>query len=203
MYLDNRHIFWRNNELAGEAAIMHAFLLTGQMPYDTKVAVIGRGNVAFGAIKILQGLGADITVFKHNQEELLSKSLNEYDVIVNAALWDVNRHDHLISLDDLAQMNAGTLIIDISADVGGGIESSHITTMNKPLYKLDQINHYVIDHTPSLLYRTASKSISQAISPFLNDLIFKTENEVLNKATIIEKGEIIDSDILDFQSKNY
>lgn len=182
---------------------MHAFLLTGQMPYDTKVAVIGRGNVAFGAIKILQGLGADITVFKHNQEELLSKSLNEYDVIVNAALWDVNRHDHLISLDDLAQMNAGTLIIDISADVGGGIESSHITTMNKPLYKLDQINHYVIDHTPSLLYRTASKSISQAISPFLNDLIFKTENEVLNKATIIEKGEIIDSDILDFQSKNY
>ena len=75
--------------------------------------------------------------------------------------------------------------------------------MNKPLYKLDQINHYVIDHTPSLLYRTASKSISQAISPFLNDLIFKTENKVLNKATIIEKGEIIDSDILDFQSKNY
>ena len=203
MYSDNRHIFWRNNELAGEAAIMHAFLLTGQMPYDTKVAVIGRGNVAFGAIKILQGLGADVTVFKHNQEELLSKSLNEYDVIVNAALWDVNRHDHLISLDDLAQMNAGTLIIDISADVAGGIESSHITTMNTPLYTQDQINHYVIDHTPSLLYRTASKSISLAIFPFLDDLIFKNKKKKLSKATIIENGKINDSDILDFQSKKY
>lgn len=55
----------------------------------------------------------------------------------------------------------------------------------------------------SLLYRTASKSISQAIFPFLDDLIFKTENEVLSKATIIENGKIIDSDILDFQSKKY
>jgi N5-(carboxyethyl)ornithine synthase len=73
--------------------------------------------------------------------------------------------------------------------------------MNTPLYTQDQINHYVIDHTPSLLYRTASKSISQAILPFLDDLIFKTENEVLSKATIIENGKIIVSDILDFQSK--
>lgn len=55
---NQQHTFWRNNELAGEAAILHAFLLTGQMPYDTKVALIGRGSVAFGATRVLQGLGA-------------------------------------------------------------------------------------------------------------------------------------------------
>lgn len=202
MYLHHRHTFWRNNELAGEAAIMHAFILTGQMPYDTKVAVIGRGNVAFGAIKVLQGLGANITVFKHNQETLLRQTLHEYDVIVNAAIWDINRHDHLISLDDLDQMKKESLIIDISADAGGGIESSHITTMANPIYQLNQITHYVIDHTPSLLYKTASKSISKATLPFWDDLILETQNDVLNQATIIDKGKILDPHITYFQSEH-
>lgn len=197
---NQQHTFWRNNELAGEAAILHAFLLTGQMPYDTKVALIGRGSVAFGATRVLQGLGADVTVIRRNQENLLRQTLGNFDVVVNASLWDMNREDHLITTEDLALMQPGSLIIDISADAGGGIESSHITTMSSPTYEVNQVTHYVVDHTPSILYKTASKSISQAISPFLNDLIRNRENSVLTQATIIDKGKILDLDILDFQA---
>ncbi|GFH40741.1 N(5)-(carboxyethyl)ornithine synthase [Pseudolactococcus insecticola] len=200
MYEDNQHTFWRNNELAGEAAILHAYLLTGQMPYDTKVALIGRGSVAFGATRVLQGLGADITVIRRNQEELLTKTLGDYDVIVNASLWDITRDDFLICKEDLARMNPGALIIDISADAtGGGIETSHITDFANPTYQVEQITHYVVDHTPSLLYRTASKSISKAILPYLDDLILGKENTVLHEATIIDKGLVIDPEILAFQ----
>ena len=197
---NQQHTFWRNNELAGEAAILHAFLLTGQMPYDTKVALIGRGSVAFGATRVLQGLGADVTVIRRNQENLLRQTLGNFDVVVNASLWDMNREDHLITTEDLALMQPGSLIIDISADAGGGIESSHITTMSSPTYEINRVTHYVVDHTPSILYKTASKSISQAISPFLNDLISNRENSVLTQATIIDKGKILDLDILDFQA---
>ena len=63
MYEDNRHSYWRSNELAGEAAVMHAYQLNGIMPYDTKVALIGRGNTARGAQRILMGLGADVRVY--------------------------------------------------------------------------------------------------------------------------------------------
>ncbi|GAB2023232.1 alanine dehydrogenase [Pseudolactococcus yaeyamensis] len=197
---NHQHTFWRNNELAGEAAILHAFLLTGQMPYDTKVALIGRGSVAFGATRVLQGLGADVTVIRRNQESLLRQTLGNFDIIVNAALWDVKREEHLITTDNLALMKPGSLIIDISADVGGGIESSHITTMTAPTYKVEQITHYVVVHTPSMLYKTASKSISQALLPFLDDLIIGRENSVLTQATIINHGQILDLDILDFQA---
>ena len=197
---NQQHTFWRNNELAREAAILHAFLLTGQMPYDTKVALIGRGSVAFGATRVLQGLGADVTVIRRNQENLLRQTLGNFDVVVNASLWDMNREDHLITTEDLALMQPGSLIIDMSADAGGGIASSHITTMSSPNYEVNQVTHYVVDHTPSILYKTASKSISQAISPFLNDLISNRENSVLTQATIIDKGKILDLDILDFQA---
>ena len=49
---DGRHLFWRNNELAGEAAVMHAFTIYGKMPYECKVAVIGRGTAARGDSRI-------------------------------------------------------------------------------------------------------------------------------------------------------
>ena len=71
MFQKGRHVFWRNNELAGEAAVMHAFQCYARMPYETKVAVIGRGNTARGAIKVLNMLGADVRQYDRRTEELL------------------------------------------------------------------------------------------------------------------------------------
>lgn len=89
MFEKGRHVFWRNNELAGEAAVMHAFQCFGQMPYETKVAVIGRGNTARGAIKVLNIIGADVHQYDRHMEELLRIEIGQYDVIVNCILWDV------------------------------------------------------------------------------------------------------------------
>ena len=83
MFQKGRHVFWRNNELAGEAAVMHAFQCYARMPYETKVAVIGRGNTARGAIKVLNMLGADVRQYDRRTEELLRDELGQYDVIVN------------------------------------------------------------------------------------------------------------------------
>lgn len=195
----NQHTFWRNNELAGEAAILHAYSLMGQMPYETKVALIGRGCVAFGALRVLQGLGAEVTVYRRNQEGLFSKHLSDYDVIVNATLWDLNREDHLITKEELRKMKSQAVIIDISADVGGGIETSKITDFSHPTYVVDGITHYVVDHTPSILYKTASSSISEAIEPFLDDLIEGKANSVIDEATIIKNGVAVNQEMVTFQ----
>ena len=95
-----RHIFWRNNEIAGESSVLHAFQCFGLMPYDAKVAVIGRGNAAKGAINILNKLGAEVTQYNRKTENLLREELGNYDVIVNCVLWDLFREDHIINKDD-------------------------------------------------------------------------------------------------------
>ena len=115
MYHLNRHTFWRNNEIAGEAAVMHAYLLHGIFPYNTKVAVLGRGNSARGAVKTLNYMGADITVYDRRTEELFREELPKYDVVVNAILWDTSRKDHIIYKEDLKRMKRGAMIIDISS----------------------------------------------------------------------------------------
>lgn len=201
MYCDGRHTFYRNNEIAGEAAIMHAFLRHGVFPYGLKVAVLGRGNAANGAMKALHYLGAQVTIYDRRTEKQLIKDLPNYDVVVNAILWDTSRQDHIIYVEDLKRMKPGAMIIDISCDRAGGIESSIPTTIENPDYFVKGIRHYVVDHTPSLFFKTSTKEISSAVAPYINDLVQGRENPVLTKATCICNGEIIDQRIIDFQSK--
>lgn len=201
MFEKGRHLFWRNNELAGEAAIMHAFQCYGRMPYETKVAVIGRGNTARGAIKILNMLGAEVSQYERRTEQLFRDELPEYDVVVNCVLWDVTRKDHIIYKDDLKRMKKNALIIDVSCDRHGGIETSVPTTINDPIYMVDGIVHYVVDHTPALFYKTFTYNNSKEIYSYINELVMDKPGKVLNESLIIEKGIVIDQEINKFQGR--
>lgn len=203
MFENGRHVFWRNNEIAGEAAIMHAYLRHGIFPYNTKVAILGRGNVARGAIKALNFLGADVTTYDRRTEKLFREELGQYDVVVNAILWDTSRKDHLIYKEDLKKMKRGAMIIDISCDRNGGIETSIPTTITNPDYLVDGIRHYVVDHTPSLFYKSASMDISKEVSKYIDYLINETETDlpILKDALIVENGKIKDERINAFQNR--
>lgn len=201
MFDNGRHSFWRNNEIAGEAALCHAFLLHGIFPYNTKVAVIGRGNVARGALRILNFMGAETMVYDRYTEKLLSKEIGKYDVIVNALLWDTKRSDHIIYKDDLKRMKKGAMIIDVSCDRCGAIETSVPTTLENPIYYVDGIVHYVVDHTPSLFYKTTSECVSEVVARFIDDLVEDKDNVVLKNATPISLGKILDTRIIDFQKR--
>lgn len=201
MFEKGRHSFWRNNEMAGEAAIMHAFQCYGEMPYNTKVALIGRGNVANGALRILTCLGADITIYNRKMEALLREELPKYNVVVNALLWDTKRRDHIIYREDLKRLKPNALIIDISCDRAGAIETSIPTTIEEPTYVVDGVMHYVVDHTPSLFYKTASMGISEEVSKYIDELVLDQPGEVLKKSIGIADGVIVDQRIKDFQGR--
>jgi N5-(carboxyethyl)ornithine synthase len=195
MFYMERHIFRHNNELAGTAAILHGFSFCGLLPVDAKVALIGRGNVAKGALSALTSLGADVTLFDRKTEKLFKKEAGRYDVIVNALLWDKKRKDHILYKADLPQLKRGAYIIDVSCDIDGAIESSVPTTIENPTYYVDGILHYSVDHTPSIFYRSGSKMISDIVAGYIDDLITEEFNEVLNEAVIIKNGAILDKEM--------
>lgn len=195
MYEGGRHIFWRNNELAGEAAVLHAFQCFGVMPYEARVAVIGHGNTARGAVKALYMLGADVRTYNRNTEPLLREELGEYDAVVNCVLWDLARTDHIISRRDLARMKPGSMIIDVSCDRGGGVETSVPTTIENPVYVVDGVTHYSVDHTPALFYKTFTRDNSRIMVRFLTEFLDGRLSEVLLGACIIERGRVVDEEI--------
>ena len=88
-------------------------------------------------------------------------------MVVNGVLWNKSREDHLIYRKDLKRMKNNAMIIDVSADTAGAIESSRPTGLEDPIYKLDGVLHYVVDHTPSIFFHSASESISKEVVDIL------------------------------------
>lgn len=204
MYEDGRYLFYRNREVAGEAAILQAFRYWGGMPYDAKVAILGNGQTAKGALRILHGLGADVDVFGRRLEKLFVKKMFEYDVIVNCVMWDTSRTDRIIYKKDLIKFKPGTLIIDVSCDPYLEIETSHPTTIDNPVYTVDNVVHYAVDNTPAMYPKTVTKVLSQGLTKYIDEIIesdFDNYSECIKKATVINKGHILDERISEFRSK--
>ena len=199
IFEDGRYIFYRNREIAGEAAIMHAFCNYGKMPYDCHVAVIGNGQTAKGAIRILNGLGAEVDVFPRKQEKLFLKKKFDYDVIVNCVMWDISRKDRLIYKEDLKKFKPHTMIVDVSCDPHLEIETSHPTTIDDPVYKVDGVLHYTVDNTPAMFPYTVTKVLSEGNVRIFDQVIENKLTPELEEAMIIEKGHIRSRSVWDFR----
>jgi len=201
IYQDGRYIFYRNRELAGEAGVLQAFLYYGRMPYECKVAILGNGQTAKGAMRILHGLGATVNVYGRKLEGLFKKKMYDYDVIVNCVLWDTSRNDHIINKEDLKKLRPGTTIIDISCDPGMTIETARATKIADPVYEIDGVIHYEVDNTPALFPYTVSEILSKGFSTYLDGIIEGKMAPELEKAMVIEKGKILDERIIAYRKE--
>ena len=200
IYENGRYIFYRNREVAGEAAVLQGFRYSGKMPYDAKVAIIGNGQTGKGAFRILAGLGAEVDIYARKNEAQFRMNMQNYDVLVNCVMWDTHRTDRLIYREDLARLRPGTLIIDVSCDPYLEIETSHPTTIDDPVYVVDGIVHYAVDNTPAMYPVTVTKNLSRAFSPYIDMLIEGGYSDSLKKAVVVENGHILDKNIADFRS---
>ncbi len=148
-----------------------------------KVLVLGAGIVGKGAVDILASLGGqvylmDINVgilrdsqyqFSKNVTTMISNRSNiqsilgDLDLVVNCVKWPKHRKDHLIYEEDLKLMKKGAVIVDVSADLGGAIESYRPTTHLEPTYKIHDVVHYGVDNIPGAAPHTVSKAYAASI----------------------------------------
>ena len=200
IFENGRYIFYRNREVAGEAGVLQAFCHYGKMPYECKVAVIGNGQTAKGAMRILHGLGADVEVFPRKLEKLFLEKKYQYDVIVNCVMWDISRQDKLIYKEDLAKMKKPCMIIDISCDPYLETETSHPTTIADPVYTVDGVIHYSVDNTPAMFPYTVTKVLSEGCAQIFDAVLEGNITTALRDATVIENGHILSESVWNFRA---
>ena len=158
--------------------------ISGVPPIE--VVVLGAGTVGEFATRSAVGLGANVKVFDNSltrlrniqtnigrtlytstlQPKTLSKSLKRCDVLIGAVRGK-NRSPILVSDDMVQTMKKGAVIIDVSIDMGGCIETSEITTHDKPIFTKHGVIHYCVPNIPSRYARTSSISISNIFTPYL------------------------------------
>lgn len=157
--------------------------ITGVPP--TKVVVIGAGTVAEYAVRAALGLGADVQVFDNHLYKLrrikhllgqqiytstidtitLSETLKSADVVIGALRAEKGRARHVITEEMVSQMKTDSLIIDLSIDQGGCIETSDITTLSKPVFRKHGVIHYCVPNVASRVAHTAANALSNIFTP--------------------------------------
>lgn len=196
LYEHQRHLFWKNNQIAGSGGVMNALQYTGYFAYGKEAGIIGRGDSAAGAFSMLTNLGAQVRQYSRVQEDLFIKELPLLDIIVMAIRWDTLREDYLISSLSRKNMKKDAIIIDISDDVDGAIEKSTSTSIQNPIYYLDDIMVYSVCNVPSIYYKTATDGISEVMATLIDDYVEQSDNIVTKNSLIIKNGEIIDQRIV-------
>ncbi|UCS95570.1 alanine dehydrogenase [Echinicola marina] len=159
--------------------------ITGVPP--TQVVIVGAGTVAEYAARTGLGLGASIKIFDNHLYKLrrikqllgqqvytstidnftLGEALKEADVVIGALRAEKGRAKVVVSEEMVAAMMPGSVLIDVSIDQGGCIETSRMTTHEKPAYNLYDIIHYCVPNIASRVSRTASVSLSNIFTPIL------------------------------------
>jgi len=149
--------------------------------------VLGAGIVGRATTDILTSLGAKVTVMDVNIGALrqvqgifsknvytafsnrtnIEKMLPEIDLVVNCVKWPKHRKDHLITRDMLKSMKRGSVIVDVSADIGGAVETYRPTTHKNPIYIEEGVIHYGVDNIPAAAAHTASVAYAASVLPHI------------------------------------
>jgi alanine dehydrogenase len=175
------------SELMGNSVTGNGLMfgnISGVPPVE--VIILGAGTVGEFAARSALGLGASVKIFdnsitrlrkiQHNlgralytstiQPKHLATSLTRCDVLIGAVKGE-NRAPIIVTETMVENMKRGAVIIDVSIDMGGCVETSELTTHDHPTFEKHGVIHYGVPNIPSRYARTASVSISNIFTPYL------------------------------------
>lgn len=189
--------------------------VTGVGP--AKAVILGAGVVGSNAARICLGLGMDTTVMNRGIEKLqkidelfqgrvktlpaersfIENILRDTDLVIGAALVPGGKTPVLVTKDMLPVMKKGAVIVDVSIDQGGCIETSRPTTHDDPVYTVGGVIHYSVANMPGAYPRTSTLALTNATLPYIRLLANKgilsalRENPELGSGLNAAEGKII------------
>lgn len=152
-----------------------------------KVVILGAGIVAEHATRTAMSLGASVRIFdddinaimqlqnrigQHLHTSTINPVYLQYqllsaDVLIGSVHSPDGRAPVIVTEDMVRSMKDGSVIIDVSIDQGGCIETSKMTTHDNPVYTEHGVVHYCVPNIPSKVSRTASIAISNILTPLI------------------------------------
>jgi alanine dehydrogenase len=153
----------------------------------SEVVILGAGTVGEFAVRAAMGLGAMVKVFDNSiyrlrrlqnnlntriftsiiQPKVLLKALKTADVVIGAIHSPWGRSPIVVTEEMVEQMKFGSVIIDVSIDQGGCIETSRVTNHAEPVFKKYDVTHYCVPNIASRVPHTASYALSNFFAPVL------------------------------------
>ncbi len=193
-------------------------MLMGGVPgvLPANVVVLGAGVVGMNAAYVAVGMGANVTVLDVNLERLryiddlwgnrmrtlyslrqnIEEAVYQADLVIGAVLLAGARAPWLVTKDMLPNMKRGSVIVDVSVDQGGCIETTHPTTHSDPTYVVDGVLHYGVANMPGAVPNTSTLALTNATLRYALSIAGKgwkqavLDDEALGKGVNVLEGKI-------------
>jgi len=151
-----------------------------------RVLVIGDGVVGHHAARSAHGLGAEVIMagldsrkavqyqvelgegfhYIPSSPEAISRELPGVDLVVGAVLRHGARADYVVTREQVKLLRPGSVVVDVSIDQGGCIETSRPTSHSHPVFVEHDVIHYCVTNMPGAYPRTATMALSEAVLPY-------------------------------------
>jgi len=180
------------------------------------VVILGAGGVGRSAARLALAMGAHAIVLDEDMGKLgalnrelgdqvvtvlaATERLEQYtpiaDVLVGAVLIPGERAPFLVTEQMVRSMKKGSVIIDVSIDQGGCVETSRPTTLDQPTFRVHDVVHYCVPNMTSSIPRTASRALTNAALPYVLELAAKgldgslAANPSLAAGTALFRGQV-------------
>ena len=156
-----------------------------------KVLILGGGTVGQAALSVLHALGAWVTVAdinigllrtlqsQYNQtintmissRENIAAVLPETDMILNCVKWPKGNKEYLVTREMIRTMEPGSVLVDISNDEQGAIETFHETTHENPRYVEEGVVHYCVSNIPGAIANSTSVAYAASVLPHFRSIL--------------------------------
>jgi alanine dehydrogenase len=151
-----------------------------------RVVVLGAGMAGLNAAWIAAGMEAEVLVLDKNVDRLryvdqiqrgrigtiassglaIEQLVTEADLVIGAVLIPGAKAPHLVTREMVASMRPGAVIVDISIDQGGCVETAHVTTHSDPVFIVDDVVHYCVGNMPGAVPRTSTYALTNVTTPY-------------------------------------
>jgi alanine dehydrogenase len=151
------------------------------------------------------GMGAHVTVIDQNLAALqhlwdrhscivtmistkrnIERATAFADVLVGAVLVPGQRAPILVTREMVRSMKPRSVIMDISIDQGGCVETSRPTDHEHPIFVEEGILHYCVPNMPGAVARTATHAFVNAAMPYILELADLGTSEAIKRNHAIE-----------------
>lgn len=180
--------------------------ITGVAP--AAVVILGAGVVGITAARAALGRGAQVIMIDKDLSRLrlvesefqkrvttvmanpytISRGVKFADVLIGAVLIKGVKTPHLVTEEMVKTMKHGSVIVDVSIDQGGCIETSRITTLSDPVYIMHNVIHYCVPNMPALVSRTASYGLTNATLNYIQNIADNGLSNALMGSDGLSKG---------------
>lgn len=175
------------------------------------VVIIGAGVVGSNAARAFLGLGAQVTVLDRDAGRLraidaaasgrvvtmmatpynIEKVVAFADVLIGAVYVAGQRAPVLVTRSMVRSMRSRAVIIDLSIDQGGCVETSRPTTLRDPVYVEEGVIHYCVPNMPARVARTASHAWANAVLPYLLLMGESGVDDALRHSFALRQGLVV------------